>query len=151
MCKNPLTSQQQLIMLIALNKKQLGTLREIWSVVSGCVWIPFFSFPAFHQDWTCAWGMLRQPCLNYSLTLWPACYIDTTVQISKSARGCCRLQLCVRPLQDNARQWNLNCGAWECRGGHPIRLRRRLSITGWTSITITASLEYQDCKQAAIN
>lgn len=74
---------------------------------------PLLSFPTFHQDWKCAWGMLRQPCLNYSLTLWPMSCIDTAVQPGTIALGCDRLQLCVRLLQDSVSQWNLNCGACE--------------------------------------
>lgn len=66
---------------------------------------------AFHQDWKCAWGMLRQPCLNYSLTLWPSSCIDTTVQTGTIAPG---LHLCAQLLQDNVGQWNPNCGACAC-------------------------------------
>lgn len=69
---------------------------------------PLFSSPAFHQDGKCAWGMLRQPCLNYSLTLWPLSCIDTTLQTGTIAPGRNWLHLCVQLLQDNVSQWNLN-------------------------------------------
>lgn len=67
----------RLITLIASNKKQLDKLKETWSAVSGCAQIRLLSSPSFHRDRKCAWGMLRQPCLNYSLTLWPVSRIDT--------------------------------------------------------------------------
>lgn len=72
---------------------------------------PLFSSAAFHQDWKCAWGMLRQPCLNYSLTLWPWRCIDTVVQTGTIAPGRIWLHLCAQLLRDNVRQWNLNCSA----------------------------------------
>lgn len=106
---------QRLIMLIALTKNQLGTLMEIWSMVSGCARIALLSSATFHQGWKCAWGMLRQPCLNYSLTLWPVSCIDTTVPTGTIGPGRNRLHLCARLLQDHVSRWNLNCGA--CAGG----------------------------------
>lgn len=126
---------------------------------------PPLSFQTFHQYWKCAWGMLRQPCLNYSLTLWPASCIDTAVQPDTIAWGCNWLQLCVRLLQDDASQWNLNCGACECivfvfrasplshsklQGRAPLQLVQRLSITHGTSVTTGAGLGYLHCKWAAV-
>lgn len=80
--------------------------------------------------------------------------------------GCNRLQLCVRLLQDDASQWNLNCGACEyivfvfrasplshskLQGRAPLELRRRLSVTHPTSAATSVGLGYPDCKWAAVN
>lgn len=81
---DPLCWRCRLITLIASNKKQLDKLKETWSAVSGCAQIRLLSSPSFHRDRKCAWGMLRQPCLNYSLTLWPVSRIDTA-----AAATCC--------------------------------------------------------------
>lgn len=53
--------------LIGLNGNHLDTQRNLISTISLNGWLFLFIF----ECWTAAWGMLRQACLNSSLTLWP--------------------------------------------------------------------------------
>lgn len=114
-----------------------GTFRHTYRNLIFQIWHhshppPFFllSFPAFHQDWKCAWGMLRQPCLNYSLTLWPMNCIDTTwhncTGLQLAASLCCGgiAGWCEIQTADHVSTMYLFTGLhlWvtlNCRGCHP--------------------------------
>lgn len=53
--------------LIGLNGNHLDTQWNLISTISLNGWLFLFIF----ERWTAAWGMLREACLNSSLTLWP--------------------------------------------------------------------------------
>lgn len=67
-----------------------GTFRHTYGNVTHSIGLRLSPPPSvsnLSSDRQCARGMLRQPCLNYSLTLWPRRYTDTSVQPDSVAWG----------------------------------------------------------------
>lgn len=152
------------------NCLEQGTFRHTYGNVIHSIRLHLNS-PSFHFQPFIRTESVHGECSgnHVLITHWPfdpRAALILTVQPDSTAWGCKRLQHCVWLLEDDASQWNLNCGACECivfisrlhlwvtlncRGGQPVQLGQRLSVSHGTSVTTSAGLKYPDCKWAAVN